>query len=233
MIHREGDGTMDEVTRLAREAYAAYATTCAPQGHVPPGATLETLPVWEQEAWKAAVIDVQTEIHNQRMLALEDTREEATPAEEPAVAAHTAPLEAQLAALQGPIERLLAYWRTNRILDEEIDDCCGQLAEAHREATHQPKTPEQAMADLRALVGSYFDGVDADAYIAALRYDQDMEVDLAAWVKALGYDEVLSALITTCHYWATCTETPPIEGPNELWTKREHALRWAEWEAKR
>ena len=65
-----------------------------------------------------------------------------------------------------------------------------------------------------------------------MNHDQEMEMDLATWVETLGFDEVLSALITTCHYWATHTESPPIEGPNELWTARERALRHAQWEAK-
>lgn len=32
--------------------------------------------------------------------------------------------------LQTAIERLLTYWRTHRIVDEEVNDCCELLAEA-------------------------------------------------------------------------------------------------------
>lgn len=56
----------------------------------------------------------------------------------------------------------------------------------------------------------------------------EMEQDIAAWVAQCGYDEVLSALITTCHYWATVALTPPIAGRAALWTAREQALRQAE-----
>jgi hypothetical protein len=31
------------------------------------------------------------------------------------------------------------------------------------------KTPEQAMNELRALVGRYFDGVDAENYVSSIR----------------------------------------------------------------
>ncbi len=39
---------------------------------------------------------------------------------------------------------------------------------AEREA-RDPPTPAQALQSLRALVGRYFDGVDAHAYVAAVR----------------------------------------------------------------
>jgi hypothetical protein len=62
---------------------------------------------------------------------------------------------------------------------------------------------------------------------------QEMEMEIADWVETLGYDQVLDALITTCQYWATTGDTPdnpPIEGPGELWAKRERALRHAQRE---
>jgi hypothetical protein len=62
---------------------------------------------------------------------------------------------------------------------------------------------------------------------------QEMEVDIAWWVEHQGYDQVLDALISTCQYWATSGDEPPIEGPASLWTKREQALRHAQREGER
>ena len=59
---------------------------------------------------------------------------------------------------------------------------------------------------------------------------REMEMEIAAWVEALGYQEVLSALITTCHYWATHTASPPLDGSTEVWRAREQALRQAQRE---
>jgi hypothetical protein len=59
---------------------------------------------------------------------------------------------------------------------------------------------------------------------------QEMEYEIAYWVEEVGYEAVLDALRTTCQYWATTGEQPPIEGPSELWTKRERALLHAAWE---
>ena len=61
---------------------------------------------------------------------------------------------------------------------------------------------------------------------------QYMENDIAALVEDCGYDAVLGALITTCRYWATMGTVPPIEGPVELWAKREQALRRAQREGR-
>jgi hypothetical protein len=57
---------------------------------------------------------------------------------------------------------------------------------------------------------------------------REMEQDIAFWVEVRGYDAVLAALIATCAYWATTGDIPPIEGPTELWVKREGALRSAQ-----
>ena len=35
------------------------------------------------------------------------------------------------------------------------------------------KTPEQTMNELRSLVGRYFEGVDAEAYVSSLRGETD------------------------------------------------------------
>jgi hypothetical protein len=60
---------------------------------------------------------------------------------------------------------------------------------------------------------------------------QEMQNDIAYWVEEVGYEGVLDALIATCQYWATSGDIPPIEGPSDLWIKRERALRHAQWEA--
>lgn len=60
---------------------------------------------------------------------------------------------------------------------------------------------------------------------------QEMENDIEHWVEECGFDDVLDALICACNYWATQKDTPPIEVANEVWTRREHALRHAQWEA--
>jgi hypothetical protein len=66
-----------------------------------------------------------------------------------------------------------------------------------------------------------------------MRHYQEMEREIAFWVEELGYDEVLSTLITICTFWATARSIAPIEGPCELWTRRERALRYAQREGKR
>lgn len=60
---------------------------------------------------------------------------------------------------------------------------------------------------------------------------QEMQRDIEYWVEERGFSEVLDALISTCNYWATDQEAPPIEGPQALWAKRERALRHAQWES--
>jgi hypothetical protein len=62
---------------------------------------------------------------------------------------------------------------------------------------------------------------------------QEMEHAIAHGVEHQGYEQVLDALIDTCHYWATSGDGPPIEGPAALWTKREQALRHAQREGER
>ena len=76
-----GIGQPDVVTRLAMEAFGAYAQIVDhyfrlehPTVRCVRG---ETLPRHHQEAWKHAVIAVQTAIHNHEVLAWEGTRAEA------------------------------------------------------------------------------------------------------------------------------------------------------------
>jgi hypothetical protein len=55
----------------------------------------------------------------------------------------------------------LAVWQT--------DDGTLAAVRLHSCTLSSPQTPEQTMQELRRLVGRYFDGIDADAYVAALR----------------------------------------------------------------
>jgi hypothetical protein len=59
---------------------------------------------------------------------------------------------------------------------------------------------------------------------------QEMAMEIAYWVEELGYDCVLEALQSTCHYWATAGDTAPPHGSADQWGARERALRHALWE---
>jgi hypothetical protein len=59
---------------------------------------------------------------------------------------------------------------------------------------------------------------------------QEMAMDIAYWIEACGYDEVLSAMISACQYWATTGDEPPIECDSDRWERRESALRRAQRE---
>ena len=61
---------------------------------------------------------------------------------------------------------------------------------------------------------------------------QEMQHDIAWWIEDVGFDAVLEAVIAICQYWAMTGDQPPIEGPSELWVKREQALRFAAWEVR-
>jgi hypothetical protein len=62
-----------------------------------------------------------------------------------------------------------------------------------------------------------------------MRPEHELEIDIAAWVEEQGFYAVLDALQTTCRYWATAEEEPPIEGPPELWAARESDLGMMLW----